>query len=97
MSPGRFDFTDADEILDRMGRTTGGIRAVLAELESTVERNLAGWTPEAQARYWAAKQAWTEAVGRMPDCVERAREAFREIAGNSGAAGPNACGVCREA
>ncbi|WP_326566084.1 hypothetical protein VSH64_29930 [Amycolatopsis rhabdoformis] len=97
MSPGRFDFTDADEILDRMGKTTGGIRAVLAELESTVERDMAGWTPEAQARYWAAKQAWTEAVARMPECVERAREAFREIAGKSAALEPGSCGVCSEA
>ncbi|MGW4482890.1 WXG100 family type VII secretion target [Amycolatopsis sp. NPDC004368] len=93
MSAGRFDFTDADEILDRMGKTTGGIRAVLAELESTVERDMAGWTPEAQARYWSAKRAWTDAVDRMPGCVARAREAFREIAGKSAA---GSCGVCSQ-
>lgn len=78
-------FADADEILDRVGETTSGIRTVLTQLESTVERELAGWPPEVQARYWAAKRAWTAALERMPGCVERARRAVHEISGCCGA------------
>ncbi|QRP47158.1 WXG100 family type VII secretion target [Amycolatopsis sp. FDAARGOS 1241] len=94
MSFERADFTEADEILDRVGKTTGGIRAVLTQLESTVEQDVAGWTPEAQARYWAAKRVWTAALERMPDCVERARDAFREISGSCESPGGEACGLC---
>ncbi|SEO63133.1 WXG100 family type VII secretion target [Amycolatopsis saalfeldensis] len=81
------DFSHADDILDRMGATTGGLRAVMAELESTVEQDLAAWPAEAQARYRAAKQEWTEALARMPQCLDRARDAFEEIAGSSGPGG----------
>lgn len=65
-----------------MGKTTGGLRAVMAELESTVEQELAGWPPEAAARYRAAKREWTAALDRMPECLDRARDAFEEIAGH---------------
>lgn len=75
-------FADAREILDRMEHTTSGIRAVLTDLESTVERDLTGWPPGARARYRAAKREWTVALERMPRCVERARDAFQEISGS---------------
>jgi uncharacterized protein YukE len=84
VTDGGSDFSHADDILDRMGETTGGLRAVMAELESTVEQDVAGWPPEAQARYSAAKQEWTAALARMPECLDRARDAFEEIAGSSG-------------
>ncbi|WP_329067243.1 WXG100 family type VII secretion target [Amycolatopsis sp. NBC_01480] len=89
MTGGGSDFSHADDILDRMGATTGGLRAVMAELESTVEQDLAAWPAEARARYNAAKQEWTEALARMPECLDRARDAFEEIADSSGpGAGP---------
>lgn len=80
----RPDFTRADVVLDRMGSVTGGIRALLEELESTVEPQLDGWTGTARAEYLEAKRAWEAAAGRMPACLERAREAFGEIARSSG-------------
>jgi uncharacterized protein YukE len=76
----RFDFTLADLVLDRMGSITGGLGDLLAELESTVEPGLAGWTDEARERYLLAKRDWARAAERMPDCVDRAREAFGELA-----------------
>jgi uncharacterized protein YukE len=87
MTAGPSDFSHADDILDRMGATTGGLRALMAELESTVEQDLAAWPAEAQARYNAAKQEWTEALARMPECLDRARDAFEEIADSSGPGG----------
>jgi uncharacterized protein YukE len=76
----RFDFTLADFVLDRMGSITGGIGELLADLESTVEPGLAGWTDEARERYLQAKRDWVKATERMPDCVDRARDAFGELA-----------------
>ncbi|MDT7805854.1 MAG: hypothetical protein QOI78_9287 [Actinomycetota bacterium] len=76
----RFDFTLADLVLDRMGSITGGLGELLAELESTVEPGLAGWTDEGRERYLQAKRDWVKASERMPDCVDRAREAFGELA-----------------
>jgi uncharacterized protein YukE len=76
----RFDFTLADLVLDRMGSITGGIGDLLADLESTVEPGLAGWTDEAREQYLQAKLDWVKAAERMPDCVDRAREAFGELA-----------------
>jgi uncharacterized protein YukE len=76
----RFDFTLTDLVLDRMGSITGGIGELLADLESTVEPGLAGWTDEARERYLRAKLDWVKAAERMPDCVDRAREAFGELA-----------------
>ncbi|MBB4688440.1 WXG100 family type VII secretion target [Amycolatopsis jiangsuensis] len=64
-----------------MDETTSGIRAVLAELESAVERELPGWPAEMKARYRTARREWDEAVRRMPECLDRARQAVREIAG----------------
>lgn len=76
----RFDFTLADVVLDRMGTVTGGIRELLDRLESTVEPRLPGWTGGAREEYLEAKREWEAAAERMPDCLERARKAFGEIA-----------------
>jgi uncharacterized protein YukE len=53
---------------------------VLAELESTVEPELAGWTAEARDEYLRGKRDWARAAERMPACLDRAREAFGELA-----------------
>ncbi|WP_033293732.1 WXG100 family type VII secretion target [Amycolatopsis jejuensis] len=74
------DFRQADEILGRIRETTSDIGAVLAELESTVEPDVEHWPADAKARYRAAKHEWTAAVHRMPECLERARQAFCDIA-----------------
>ncbi len=75
------------DFLDRMGSVTGGIRTLLEELESIVEPRLAGWTGSARAEYLEAKRSWEAAAGRMPECLERAREAFGEIARSSSEGG----------
>ncbi|MFF0147704.1 uncharacterized protein YukE [Amycolatopsis sulphurea] len=80
MSDELSDFRRADEILTRMGETTRGIRALLTELESAVEGELGGWPPEVVARYRAARRDWDGAVRRMPECLDRARQAVWEIA-----------------
>ncbi len=79
----RSDLTLADVVLDQMGSVTCEIKSVLEELESTVEPRLDGWTGAARAEYLEAKRAWEAAAGRMPGCLERAREAFGEIARSS--------------
>jgi uncharacterized protein YukE len=84
MTRQRFDFTLADLVLDRMGSITGGLGELLAELESTVEPGLDGWTAEAREQYRQAKRDWARAAERMPDCVDRARGAFGELARGSG-------------
>jgi uncharacterized protein YukE len=85
----RFDFTLADFVLDRMGSITGGIGELLADLESTVEPGLAGWTDEAREQYLLAKRDWARAAERMPDCLDRARDAFGELArGGDGPVAP---------
>ncbi|WP_027928494.1 WXG100 family type VII secretion target [Amycolatopsis benzoatilytica] len=73
-------FGPAAEVLARLRGTTGDLGAVLAELESAVEPGVADWPVEAQARYRAAKREWTAALELMPGCLDRAAEAFREIA-----------------
>ena len=77
------DLTHADVVLDRVGSVTGGIRALLEELASAVEPQLDGWTGSARAEYLEAKRAWELAAGRMPECLDRARDAFGEIARSS--------------
>lgn len=74
------DFRHAEELLTRMGETTREIRAVLTELEAAVADDLAGWPPEVAQRYQAARRDWDEAVRRMPECLDRARQAVWEIA-----------------
>jgi uncharacterized protein YukE len=74
------DFRFADLVLDRMGEITGELGDLLAELESTVEPELAGWTAEARDEYLRGKRDWARAAERMPACLERAREAFGELA-----------------
>jgi ESAT-6 family protein len=80
MTRGELDFGFADLVLDRMGAITGELGGLLAELESTVEPELAGWTGEAREEYLRAKREWGRAAERMPACLERAREAFGELA-----------------
>ena len=72
----------ADLVLDRMAAITGELGELLAELEADVEPGLAGWTGEAREEYLRAKRDWGRAVERMPECLERAREAFDELAGS---------------
>ncbi|WP_329055227.1 WXG100 family type VII secretion target [Amycolatopsis sp. NBC_01488] len=72
-------FGFADLVLDRMGEITGELGDLLAELESTVEPGLAGWSGEAREEYLRAKRDWGRAAERMPGCLERAREAFGEL------------------
>ncbi|WP_162834344.1 WXG100 family type VII secretion target [Amycolatopsis circi] len=72
-------FEQAAEVLSRIRRTTGDLGAVLAELESTVEPEVAGWSAEARARYREAKREWSTALDLMPECLDRAARAFREI------------------
>lgn len=74
------DFGFADLVLDRMGSITGELGELLAELESTVEPDLTGWTWEAREEYRRAKRDWARAAERMPGCLDRAREAFGELA-----------------
>ncbi|GAB3134145.1 WXG100 family type VII secretion target [Amycolatopsis sp. NPDC004378] len=69
----------ADLVLDRMGAITGELGDLLAELESSVEPELAGWTAEAREEYLRAKRDWARAAARMPACVARARAAFGEL------------------
>ncbi|GAA3571488.1 hypothetical protein GCM10022222_64490 [Amycolatopsis ultiminotia] len=80
MTGGRADLRRADEVLSRVGTTTSAIRAVLTELEATVEQELPGWPSAAKERYWVAKCEWNAAVRRMPECLDRARQAVDEIA-----------------
>ncbi|MEU4517174.1 hypothetical protein AB0F52_00480 [Amycolatopsis sp. NPDC024027] len=75
----RLDFRFADLVLDRMGAITGELGELLADLESRVEPELAGWPPEAREEYWRAQRDWARAAGRMPGCLERARAAFGEL------------------
>jgi uncharacterized protein YukE len=83
------DFSFADLVLDRMGAVTGELGELLAELEAGVEPGLAGWTGAAQEQYLLAKRDWARAAERMPGCLERAREAFGELArGDVGAGAP---------
>ncbi|WP_372663441.1 WXG100 family type VII secretion target [Amycolatopsis kentuckyensis] len=82
MSRPELDVRFADLVLDRMGAITGELGDLLAELESTVEPELAGWTGEAREEYLRAKREWGRAAERMPGCLERAREAFGELAGS---------------
>ncbi|OXM67379.1 WXG100 family type VII secretion target [Amycolatopsis vastitatis] len=70
----------ADLVLDRMAAITGELGELLAALEADVEPELAGWTGEAREEYLRAKRDWGRAVERMPECLERAREAFGELA-----------------
>jgi len=70
----------ADLVLDRMAGITGELGELLAELESTVEPGLAGWTDEAREEYLRAKRDWVRAAGRLPDCLDRARSAVGELA-----------------
>ena len=72
-------FEQAAEVLSRLRRTTGDLGAVLAALESAVEPDVARWPAAARARYRAAKREWATALDRMPECLDRAAEAFREI------------------
>jgi uncharacterized protein YukE len=88
MASDRLDLELADAVLDRMGSITGGLGELLAELESTVEPELAGWTDAARAQYLAAKLEWAVAAARMPECVDRARRAFGEIARTHDGPGP---------
>jgi uncharacterized protein YukE len=74
------DFTFTDLVLDRMGSVTGELGELLAELEASVEPELAGWTGEAKEQYLLAKRDWARAAERMPECLDRAREAFGELA-----------------
>ena len=74
------DFRFADLVLDRMGAISGELGDLLAELESTVEPELAGWTAEARDEYLRAKRDWGRAAERMPACLERARDAVGELA-----------------
>ncbi|KDN20947.1 WXG100 family type VII secretion target [Amycolatopsis rifamycinica] len=75
----RLDFSFADLVLHRMGTITGELGELLTDLESRVEPELAGWTPEARAEYWRAKRDWARAAERLPGCLERARAAFGEL------------------
>ncbi|MFD2465955.1 hypothetical protein [Amycolatopsis silviterrae] len=72
-------FEQAAEVLSRIRRTTGDLGAVLAALESEVEPAVARWPAAARARYRDAKREWATALDRMPECLDRAAEAFREI------------------
>ncbi|WP_409462598.1 hypothetical protein [Amycolatopsis sp. GA6-003] len=72
-------FEQAAEVLSRIRRTSGDLGAVLAELESAVEPEVAGWPAAARARYREAKREWATALDRMPECLDRAAQAFREI------------------
>jgi uncharacterized protein YukE len=82
MTRHELDFSFAGLVLDRMGALTGELGALLAELESAVEPGLAGWTGEAREEYVRAQRDWARATERMPACLERAREAFGELAGD---------------
>jgi WXG100 family type VII secretion target len=75
----QFDFTLADVTLDNMGQINTGIKTMLTNLESNVERSLADWTGGAQTEYWGAKKEWDAAAAKMPECLQRARTAFEEI------------------
>ncbi|WP_275292740.1 hypothetical protein [Amycolatopsis sp. La24] len=72
-------FEQAAEVLSRIRRTTADLDAVLAELESAVEPEVAAWPAAARARYREAKREWVAALDRMPECLDRAAQAFREI------------------
>jgi uncharacterized protein YukE len=78
------DLGFADLVLDRLGSITGELGELLAELEAGVEPGLAGWTGEAREQYLRAKRDWGRAAERMPACLERAREAFGELARDVG-------------
>lgn len=80
MTQYQFDFTLADVILDNMGQINTGIKTMLTDLESNVERSLSEWTGDAQTQYWDAKRQWNQAADKMPECLQRARQAFGEIA-----------------
>jgi WXG100 family type VII secretion target len=80
MTQHQFDFALSDVFLDNMESINNGIKAMLADLESDVERSLAEWTSAEQAQYWDAKQQWNAATAKMPECLQRARVAFGEIA-----------------
>lgn len=72
-------FEQAAEVLSRIRRMTADLGAVLAELESAAEPGVAGWPAAARARYREAKREWATALDRMPECLDRAARAFREI------------------
>ncbi|WP_037367784.1 WXG100 family type VII secretion target [Amycolatopsis orientalis] len=72
-------FAQAAEVLSRIRRTTGDLGAMLAELETAVEPEVAGWPAGARARYQEARREWATALDRMPECLDRAARAFREI------------------
>ena len=54
MTRHELDFTFTDLVLDRMGSVTGELGELLAELEASVEPELAGWTGEAKEQYLLA-------------------------------------------
>ncbi|MEU7790788.1 MULTISPECIES: hypothetical protein [unclassified Amycolatopsis] len=75
MTRQELEFSYAGLVLDRMGAITGELGELLAELETDVEPELAGWTAAAQEEYRRAKREWARAAERMPGCLERARTA----------------------